>query len=195
MFSKNKRSFDGLKNQCKECIRQYRLDNKQKISDQRRRRRELNRETLIERSRIYDRENREAIAERRRKYRQKNRELLAEQNRAYQERRRAIDPKFVLVGRLRRRMNEALKEKNFTKNQKTMQALGCDADYFCQHIERQFTKGMSWKNRDKWHLDHIIPISSAKTEDEIYQLAHFTNIRPMWSVDNIRKGNKRTHLL
>jgi len=51
---------------------------------------------------------------------------------------------------------------------------------------------MSWENygRNGWHVDHIIPLSSAKTEEEIYKLCHYTNLQPLWEVDNIKKGNK-----
>ena len=49
---------------------------------------------------------------------------------------------------------------------------------------------MSWENQGKWHIDHIIPLSSATNKDELYKLCHFTNLQPMWAIDNIRKGAK-----
>jgi len=49
---------------------------------------------------------------------------------------------------------------------------------------------MSWENRGKWHIDHIVPVSSAKTEQDIIKLNHYTNLRPMWASDNIKKSNK-----
>lgn len=195
MFCRSKRSRDGLQWQCRSCVSEYNRKRRKEKPVKPPARSESYREAARERNRAYHHKNREAIAERRRKYRQNNREKMAEKNRDYQRRRREVDAKFVLIGRLRRRMLQALDHKGLSKNQTTMQALGCDADFFCQHIERQFLKGMSWKNRDRWHLDHIVPISSAQTEDDIYRLAHFTNIRPMWSDQNIIKSNKRTHLL
>ena len=39
-------------------------------------------------------------------------------------------------------------------------------------------------------LDHKIPLSSAKTEKEIYQLNHHTNLQPMWHVDNMKKRHE-----
>jgi hypothetical protein len=56
-------------------------------------------------------------------------------------------------------------------------------------LEKQFVVGMSWDNRNKWHIDHIIPLSSAKTEEEIYKLAHYTNLQPLWAEDNLSKGD------
>ena len=55
---------------------------------------------------------------------------------------------------------------------------------------------MSWDNYGKgnnnntWHIDHIIPISSATSLEEIKKLNHYTNLKPMWCSDNIRKSNK-----
>lgn len=63
------------------------------------------------------------------------------------------------------------------------------------HIERQFVRGMSWKNRTKWHIDHIVPISSAATEAEVIALNHFTNLRPVWRRVNLAKSNAVTHLI
>lgn len=49
---------------------------------------------------------------------------------------------------------------------------------------------MSWENHVKWHLDHIIPISYANSEEEIIKLNHFTNLQPLWATDNLSKGNR-----
>jgi len=35
-----------------------------------------------------------------------------------------------------------------------------------------------------WDLDHIIPISSAQTEEDVYRLSHYTNLRPLCSFNN-----------
>ena len=49
---------------------------------------------------------------------------------------------------------------------------------------------MTFDNRAEWSLDHIIPISLAKTEKELIKLNHYTNFQPLWKIENIKKGNK-----
>lgn len=76
------------------------------------------------------------------------------------------------------------------KPMKTESILGCTIGEFRIHIEKQFTEGMCWENHGKWHLDHIVPISWAKGEAEILEFNHYTNFKPMWGIDNIKKGNR-----
>jgi hypothetical protein len=51
---------------------------------------------------------------------------------------------------------------------------------------------MTWENWSPtgWHVDHIIPLSSGKTESELLKLNHYTNLKPLWAKDNLAKSNK-----
>jgi hypothetical protein len=57
---------------------------------------------------------------------------------------------------------------------------------------------MTWENRDRWQIDHIIPLSSFKyesAEDPEFKAAWaLTNLRPLWTPLNYEKRAKRTHL-
>jgi hypothetical protein len=87
-------------------------------------------------------------------------------------------------------------EKNdYKKTTKIYKVLGCTQQELLQHLEKQFLKGMNWKNRKLWHIDHIIPMDTAKTLEDNYKLNHFTNLRPMWAKDNLSKKNNITHLI
>jgi hypothetical protein len=56
---------------------------------------------------------------------------------------------------------------------------------------------MCWENHGQfgWHIDHKIPLNSAKTEDEIYKLCHYTNLQPLWWKDNLEKRKKYYNIL
>lgn len=89
----------------------------------------------------------------------------------------------------------ALAKKGYNKGTRTEKILGCSFDFLKQHIERQFLDGMSWDNREEWHIDHIIPMASATTQEEAMALNHFTNLRPLWAADNLLKNDKVLTLL
>jgi hypothetical protein len=65
--------------------------------------------------------------------------------------------------------------------------LGCNYKKIRNHIEKQFQPGMSWQSHGGWHIDHIIPLSKAKTESELYKLLKWKNIQPLWAEANLRK--------
>ena len=79
---------------------------------------------------------------------------------------------------------------NITKKNKTFEIVGCTPEFLKEHLEKQFVDGMTWENRNEWHIDHITPLSSAKTEEELYKLCHYTNLQPLWAEENLKKGNK-----
>jgi hypothetical protein len=79
--------------------------------------------------------------------------------------------------------------RGYTKNCKTFKILGIDYNGFVNHIESLFIEGMTWENRSEWHIDHIVPISFAKTEEEVIKLNHYSNLRPLWAEHNIARGN------
>jgi hypothetical protein len=84
----------------------------------------------------------------------------------------------------------SIKNGGFAKKSRSNEILGTSYNEFKLFIENKFLEGMTWDNHGDWHLDHITPISWAKTEDEIYKLNHYSNFQPLWKEDNLSKGNK-----
>jgi len=82
----------------------------------------------------------------------------------------------------------AFKMRGYKKNTKTKSILGCSFSEFKAHMENQFTQGMSWNNRPLWHIDHIIPMATAKTEEDVIKLNHYKNLRPLWAEENRKKA-------
>jgi hypothetical protein len=91
---------------------------------------------------------------------------------------------------MRSRLGLFLNVKKITKKNKTFEIIGCSPEFLKEYIENLFIDGMSWENRNQWHIDHIIPLSSAKTEKQMYKLCHYTNLQPLWVEDNLKKSNK-----
>jgi hypothetical protein len=101
------------------------------------------------------------------------------------------DSLFRLKISIRNRINVFLKNKNITKKNKSFDLVGCSPEFLKEYIENKFTEGMSWELLGQFiHIDHIIPLSSANTEEELYKLCHYTNLQPLWAMDNLIKSNK-----
>ena len=109
------------------------------------------------------------------KYAQKNKESI--NNNFY--RKLDEDPLFKLTHSIRNLIGSAIRNGGYTKKSKTYEILGCSYEDFKQHLESQFKPWMSWSNYGKWELDHKIPVSSHRDEDELIKLNHYTNFQPM----------------
>jgi len=118
--------------------------------------------------------------------------LISKYQSQYEKERRKTDPIYKLTGDVRHRLNVFLKTINITKANKTFKMVGCTPKFLKEYLEKKFKPGMTWQNhtRTGWHIDHRIPLSSAKTSEDIERLMHYTNFQPMWSIDNIKKSNK-----
>lgn len=82
-----------------------------------------------------------------------------------------------------------------TKKTKFFDIVGYTAEEFRNHIELQFTEGMSWENWGEWHIDHIKPLSlfydDSRAVTEIIKDAwSLSNMQPLWAFDNLSKSNK-----
>jgi len=73
---------------------------------------------------------------------------------------------------------------------KTQEILGCDFKFFLEYMQSRFTEGMTLENHGEWHLDHIIPLATAVTREDVVRLNHYTNFQPLWAKDNLSKGAK-----
>jgi hypothetical protein len=87
------------------------------------------------------------------------------------------------------------------KNKKTKELVGYDGLQLKEHLERQFTKGMSWEKfmRGEIHIDHIVPKLlfhfDDVTDPEFKACWALANLRPLWKADNLKKHTMREVLL
>ena len=78
--------------------------------------------------------------------------------------------------------------------------MGCSFEEFKIYLESKFESWMTWDNKGLyngdldygWDIDHIIPISTAKTEEELIKLNHYSNLQPLCSKTN--RDTKRNNL-
>lgn len=179
LFSKDSSKKSGLNSHCKDCVREYQIANKNKKSQYDKLYQEVNKER--DRLRIIE-------------YRVKNKKNKSLYDTEYQKNRMHNDPIYKIKHSIRNSIRDSFKRglNDFSKKRSTEHIMGCTMTEFINHIESKFKEGMTFQNYGKygWHLDHIIPLSKAKTEKEIINLNHYSNFQPLWAEDNLKKYNK-----
>lgn len=168
---------------------------KKKFQDRNRAAHAKNREAMNARSREWHLLNKDVANARSRARYMANKQSYIDANNRNITARRKADPLFCMMLRVKGLIYESMCAGGYTKKSRSHEILGCDWEFFKLHIERQFLKGMTWENRSEWHIDHIVPLATAKTEEDVIRLNHFTNLRPIWAKDNLSKGAQVTHLI
>jgi macrodomain Ter protein organizer (MatP/YcbG family) len=186
---------DGFMSTCKECInekkRNYYQLNKDKISEQKHDYYIENKEIIKNRLKLYRDNNKLTEKNRVEKFNNNNPDYMTNYQKEYVKYNRDNNPLYKLKHNIRVRIKHFFNSKNITKQNKTFDIVGCTPEFLKEHIEKQFTEGMSWGLLGHHiHIDHIIPLSSANTEEEIYKLCHYSNLQPLWAEDNLKKSNK-----
>jgi hypothetical protein len=103
---------------------------------------------------------------------------------------RISTPERHISSILRSRTRSILRTKGFKTNSSFKEYIGCTVKQLVAHIEAKFLPGMSWENQGKWHIDHIVPLNSAKSVEEVFKLSNYKNLQPLWAKDNIAKSAK-----
>jgi hypothetical protein len=125
--------------------------------------------------------------------RQQNPEYFKGILKAYRERNRT-NVSYQLLRILRNRFRNALRGK--LKAEKTSELIGCSIENLRIHLESQFESGMSWDNHGngdgEWNVDHVVPCAlfDMSSPDHQRRCFHFSNLQPMWHIENIKKGKR-----
>ena len=128
-FSKDKAKKDGLMSNCKECVKKYKQENKNKIREYHKNYRQENKEKVQGHYKKHYQENRDKLREYHKKYYRENRGYYKkyyqenkEKLREYQKNRYNTDPLFKLKDNLRGSIKKYLKN---GKSKRTSEILGC----------------------------------------------------------------------
>lgn len=108
----------------------------------------------------------------------------------YYKNRKKDDIIFKISTNIRSMISSYVKSKGIRKSKMSEEIIGCNFTDLKIYLEFKFIDGMNWENYGLWHIDHIIPISYAKSEEDLYRLNHYSNFQPLWAKDNLSKGNR-----
>lgn len=185
-FHNSKRNLKHGKNgKCKSCSKIYHKENRDIIL--KRQRENYNKEDAIKRVYEWRIKKYGDKAKQREEKKLLKEKIKKEKEEVSKYKKTILNP---LKATIRTSLWFIFRKKKFSKDNKTESYLGCDYESLKNHIEKQFTKGMTWENKEYWHIDHIVPLSVAKNKEELIELSHYSNIQPMWAIINLRKNNK-----
>lgn len=214
LFGKKKKAKDGLYNSCKECVSSDSKLQYEKNSEKKRIAATAyynqNKETILanrdselhkERARLWRKSNPEKRSSYKSTYRSENKDRIMLYNREYKRKNRKriqeqwnnrlqTDPMFKVRVAISKRLWEVAKNKGVVKSKKFNQYIGCTPEVLFKHLESQFLADMNWTNHGKlWNIDHIIPITAAKSAEHLAQLSHYKNLQPLYKIDNLIKSD------
>lgn len=151
-------------NKCNSCKKEYRLKYY-----------ENNKEQMEIVNKKWRENNKDKIKSYHKEYYKNNKEIILKKKSRYVKKRRSEDPLFRLKGNIKALIRKALNKNNFTKSSRTFDILGCSYAEFITYLN---DNPYGFKYEDGlYDLDHIVPISSAKTEEEILKLSHYSNFQ------------------
>lgn len=175
-FRDRKDSKDGKRNNCRICQSNY-----NKVYN------EANADYRTSQRKAFYSENQKRLLDIRKEYYASNKELIIQRKRSYERFKRETDPIYRFKSNIRTMIGKSLTKKGYTKKSQSFLIIGCLQDEFIQHIESLWEPWMNWDNYGLyngelnygWDIDHIIPLITASTEEEIIKLNHYTNLQPL----------------
>ena len=179
-FHKHSGSADGRRYQCKECRKEAHSMNPQPAIERARKSYELHKEDKIQYAKDYY---------------QSNREKAIKKTSEYKTNKRRTDPVFSLKCNIARRLRLNL-NRTKTYTEKSMMYVvtslnGVDLrDFLHSTFEAKYGMPREWITSFQVEIDHITPISTAKTIEDVRRLNHYTNLQLLFKEDNQAKGTK-----
>ena len=154
--------------------------------------REKNKEKIQKQRKEYYKKNKERIIRYTKTYQENNKVKLKDYKKNYIKKCRINDITYRIATNIGNILRYALKKSGHIKESRTYEILGCSYEEFKIYLESKFESWMTWENRGLyngelnygWDIDHIIPVSLSKTEEELIKLNHYTNLQPLCSKIN-----------
>ena len=92
---------------------------------------------------------------------------------------------------VRANLRASLKAHQVKKDNKTIEIIRCSFEELQKHLEKTWKKNYGTEyNNEEVHIDHVIPLASGKTKQEMIELCHWTNLQYLLPSDNFSKHDK-----
>lgn len=157
---------------------------------------EKNKDVVLKQSKQYYESHKKEILMRHKEYTLKNKIKIRERqnkyNRIYEKERKSKDIIFKLKKQLKTCIRYSFIRKGMNKSKHTEEIVGIPLDELYLYLLDTFEKnyGYKWDGKEEVHIDHIKPLSTANTEEDVIKLCHYTNLQLLKGVDNLDKKDK-----
>lgn len=184
---------------CKECnrlkTRKYYKENRELIlKKQKERRNNYSIEEKIkisQKRKIYSDFHKEEKKEYDKKYRSENRNKITSRQNEWKKKKIKSDEVFRLKENLKNSIYYSFKRKQkYKDDSKLYNIIGCDWEYFYNYLLQTFENNYGYKYdyKEKIHIDHIIPLVTATSKEEVIKLFNYKNLQLLKPEDNLKKG-------
>lgn len=189
---KNINDFRKNRNKCKKCENNYNKEWYLKNKDNKLKYSKEYRNENIDLTKKWALEWKNKNLNYQKEYYFNNKEKILIKSKENYKKRLENDSVFKFKIQIRKMIYNSFYRKKYNKKIKCEKILGCTYETFINHLLKTFVGNYNYKldGIEKVHIDHIMPLSTAKTEQEILKLCHYTNLQLLKAEDNLHKSNK-----
>lgn len=169
----------------------YKAAHAEELRARRRRRRLENLEEIRARDNAYKAKNKGRTREIARASYRRNRARISQRKKELYN----TDPIFKLKMQARGMLRRSFTRKGRRKDNHSPEILGCSLDFFVEYLKQTWLDryGTEW-NGQPCHIDHIVPLATVDTKEDILRLCHYTNLRLITPEDNLSKASEDSKL-
>lgn len=149
----------------------------------------------IKESRKKARDSKRRNTETSKKYRENNRKKRRAVSRVWEREKYQNDPVFATRHKVKSRMRIAIRRiQDGKKSRASADIIGCTWkelwDHLCNTFEANYGMPREWLPSFNYDIDHIIPLATSTTEEEVIKLNHYSNLQILLREDNLDKSDK-----
>lgn len=180
----------------KEYMKLYYQQHKEKIKEQNKIYHKIwyekHKEEKLRKNREWIENNPERRKEYLKRWEEENHDRILKRKLEKRKQRRKEDYMYKLKEQARDTIKKSFRGVLKGKRGRTKEILGCDLDFFVNYLLETYKTnyGIEWNKKDKVHIDHIVPLVTAKTKEDVIKLCHYTNLQLLKAEDNLKKNSK-----